>query len=152
MAELTKVRESDCNYFPEGTVHGDEFFYTGNFNFIWDKAKNEINIKKHGIDFRTAALVFNDPFALEEEDNRNAYMEARDTQIGIPVDENDTSDTPGFEGVPKALMGEINNVLFVVFTSRLMEQEEYFRIISARAAVKKEIDAYKKHRAEIEQQ
>jgi len=29
--------------------------------FGWDRAKNEINQKKHGIDFETAQLVFDDP-------------------------------------------------------------------------------------------
>lgn len=47
-------------------------------------------------------------------------------------------------------MVEIDNVLFVVFTTRLMKNDEYYRIISARAAVKKEIDAYKRHRARHE--
>jgi uncharacterized DUF497 family protein len=27
----------------------------------WDRAKNEINRTKHGIDFETAQLVFDDP-------------------------------------------------------------------------------------------
>jgi uncharacterized DUF497 family protein len=27
----------------------------------WDRAKNEINQTKHGIDFETAQLVFDDP-------------------------------------------------------------------------------------------
>jgi uncharacterized DUF497 family protein len=27
----------------------------------WDRAKNEINLKKHRIDFETAQLVFDDP-------------------------------------------------------------------------------------------
>jgi uncharacterized DUF497 family protein len=29
--------------------------------FEWDRAKNEINRTKHGIDFETAQLVFDDP-------------------------------------------------------------------------------------------
>ncbi len=32
--------------------------------FEWDQAKNETNRSKHGIDFETARLVFDDPFCL----------------------------------------------------------------------------------------
>ena len=34
----------------------------------WDSAKEQANRKKHGIDFRTAARVFLDPFAIEFDD------------------------------------------------------------------------------------
>jgi uncharacterized DUF497 family protein len=30
----------------------------------WDRAKNEINLKKHRIDFETAQLVFDDPWCV----------------------------------------------------------------------------------------
>jgi uncharacterized DUF497 family protein len=30
----------------------------------WGQAKNEINKAKHGIDFETAQLVFDDPFCI----------------------------------------------------------------------------------------
>ena len=69
----------------------------------------------------------------------------------MPVDEDDILDIPGFEGTPRALMGEIDNLLFIVYTTRFMKNDEYYRIISARAAVKKEIDAYKRHRAKLEE-
>ena len=43
-----------------------EFFYSYEpFSFVWDEDKNRINIKKHGIDFKTAALVFKDDLRLE---------------------------------------------------------------------------------------
>jgi len=32
--------------------------------FEWDDEKNEINKKKHGIDFETATLVFDDAFCV----------------------------------------------------------------------------------------
>jgi hypothetical protein len=32
--------------------------------FEWDERKNLANQRKHGIDFQTACLVFDDPFAL----------------------------------------------------------------------------------------
>ena len=30
----------------------------------WDQAKNDVNVKKHGISFETAALVFADEYQL----------------------------------------------------------------------------------------
>ena len=149
MSDYRKEEDSEA-YFPEGTVHEDEFFYVGDYNFVWDKAKNEVNLRDHGIDFKTATLVFNDPYALGESDKEHSNVEERNRKTGIPVDEEDTLDIPGFEGVPRALMGEIDNVLFIVYTTRFMKNDEYYRMISARAAVKKEIDAYKRHRAKLE--
>lgn len=32
--------------------------------FEWDQSKNETNKRKHGIDFETAQLVFDDPFCV----------------------------------------------------------------------------------------
>ncbi len=66
MCDFRKEEDYEA-YFPEGTVHEDEFFYTGDYNFVWDKAKNEKNLRDHGIDFKTAVLVFNDPYALEDQ-------------------------------------------------------------------------------------
>ena len=42
MCDFRKEEDYEA-YFPEGTVHEDEFFYTGDYNFVWDKAKNEKN-------------------------------------------------------------------------------------------------------------
>ena len=36
--------------------------------YVWDPAKERSNIKKHQVDFETAAHVFNDPFAQTEQD------------------------------------------------------------------------------------
>jgi hypothetical protein len=36
--------------------------------FEWNEPKNRKNFKKHGIPFETAALVFDDPHALNEQD------------------------------------------------------------------------------------
>ena len=36
--------------------------------FEWDIAKEQANRKKHGIDFRTAAKVFLDPYVVEFDD------------------------------------------------------------------------------------
>jgi len=50
--------------------------------FIWDEAKNELNISKHGLDFADAHLVFEVP-ALEKLDNRFDYGEERWHAIGL---------------------------------------------------------------------
>ncbi len=36
--------------------------------FEWDDKKAESNFRKHGIQFEEAALVFDDPFAVSEQD------------------------------------------------------------------------------------
>jgi len=36
--------------------------------FLWDSAKADTNLKKHGVDFEMAALAFLDPFALTIQD------------------------------------------------------------------------------------
>jgi uncharacterized protein len=36
--------------------------------WTWDKNKAEANLKKHNVSFELAALVFNDPFQLNELD------------------------------------------------------------------------------------
>lgn len=33
--------------------------------FEWDENKNQLNLEKHGIDFETAMLVFNDSKRIE---------------------------------------------------------------------------------------
>jgi uncharacterized DUF497 family protein len=38
--------------------------YTRMRRFEWDEAKNESNNTKHGIDFETAQLAFDDPFCV----------------------------------------------------------------------------------------
>jgi len=37
-------------------------------DFEWDSAKELANRKKHGVDFRTAAKVFLDPYLIEFDD------------------------------------------------------------------------------------
>jgi uncharacterized DUF497 family protein len=51
-------------------------------DFEWDSAKEEANRKKHGVDFRTAARVFLDPYAIELDD-RDATDEPRFNAIGL---------------------------------------------------------------------
>ena len=43
--------------------------------FEWDDHKEQINIQKHGIDFSTAALVFNDIYRIETYDSLHSDIE-----------------------------------------------------------------------------
>src|SRR4029077_536039 len=51
-------------------------------DFEWDTAKERANRKKHGIDFRTAAKVFLDPYVIEFDDH-DATGERRFNAIGL---------------------------------------------------------------------
>jgi uncharacterized DUF497 family protein/DNA-binding transcriptional regulator YiaG len=51
-------------------------------DFEWDTAKENANRKKHGVEFRTAAKVFLDPYMIESDD-RGAAGELRFNAIGI---------------------------------------------------------------------
>lgn len=86
--------------------------------FEWDETKNEINKKKHKIDFETAAWVFCDENHIELYDETHSDEEERFIAIGM--------------------VGGIATVVFVVYTPR----KNVIRIISARKATKKERDDY----------
>ncbi|HYS66934.1 MAG TPA: BrnT family toxin [Paraburkholderia sp.] len=85
--------------------------------FEWDEAKNQINIRKHGIDFTDAIDVFNHP-VLAALDQRNDYGEERWVALGWMA----------------AIVG------VVVYVERDMD---VVRIISARKATKHEVTRYK---------
>jgi hypothetical protein len=48
----------------------------------WDENKNRLNIQKHGISFREAALIFQGP-TLEKVDDRRDYGEERIIALGV---------------------------------------------------------------------
>ncbi|WGS49726.1 BrnT family toxin [Paraburkholderia sp. D15] len=85
--------------------------------FEWDEAKNQINIRKHGIDFADAIDVFNHP-VLTALDEREDYGEERWVALGWI----------------EASMG------VVVYVER---SEDVLRIISARKATRRETRQYK---------
>ena len=94
------------------------------YNFQWDRKKASSNRKKHGITFRQAAQVFNDPFMLTLYDDEHSDDENRWITLG------QTQTTSGF-------------TLVVIHTYH--EQNENavnIRIISARPASKHEIRQY----------
>jgi uncharacterized protein len=91
--------------------------------FEWDEAKNQSNISKHGIDFRQAAFVFSDPFALSIPDDDHSEMEERWLLLGKNLS---------------------SQVLLVVHTFRY---DDVIRIISARKATATETATYVKRQA-----
>lgn len=89
--------------------------------FESDEKKNRQNLAKHGIDFETAEIVFDDPYALSRPDEVHDEEERTVTLGEI---------APGV-------------VLFVVHTAFAAEDgEEVIRFISARAATSKERKGY----------
>jgi uncharacterized DUF497 family protein len=86
--------------------------------FEWDIEKERANIAKHGIDFRTAALVFNDTARIEKYDETHSVEEYRYITIGL---------------IDKTAV-----VVVVVYT----ERDPRIRIISARVATKREQEEY----------
>lgn len=86
--------------------------------FEWDDEKEQINIRKHGIDFSTAALVFKDENRLELYDEVHSENEERYLTIGI--------------------IANVACVVAVVYT----ERDESIRLISARKATKRERRKY----------
>lgn len=83
--------------------------------FEWDDEKAAINLKKNGVSFQTAALVFYDENRIEMYDSEHSLEEDRYNTIGM-----------------------VEDVLFVVYT----ERKDHLRIISARLANKKERSMY----------
>ena len=73
----------------------------------WDDNKNQSNIKKHGISFETAALVFADEERIEYYDKLHSQDEDRYIVLGC-----------------------VQGILYVVYTMR----GEAARLISARMA------------------
>ncbi len=88
--------------------------------FEWDEEKNQINQTKHGIDFETAKLVFDDPFCVtfvESVSNGEKRWHA---------------------------IGWIENIIVIVVVHTYREDgpDEVIRIISARRATSHERDLY----------
>ena len=81
----------------------------------WDDNKNRINIRKHGISFETAALVFADEDRIEYYDQLHSIDEDRYIVLGC-----------------------VQGILYVVYTMR----EDAARIISARLATPMERRLY----------
>ena len=90
--------------------------------FEWDRKKENINIKKHGVTFEQASYVFADPFALNSYDELHSDDEERWVLLGKSLNE---------------------TILLVAHTFRDNDGKEFVRIISARKATSKEEKSYK---------
>lgn len=84
--------------------------------FEWDDAKNQANIRKHGIDFNDVPELFQQPF-LALRDSREDYGEERWINLG-----------------------RISSLISVVVTTE--RQGDVIRIISARKATRREARHY----------
>ncbi|MDO5408608.1 MAG: BrnT family toxin [Eubacteriales bacterium] len=113
--------------------------------FEYDEEKNKINIKKHGIDFRSAARVFFDYDRIEIFDDSHSETEERYDTIG------DTS--IGNQSIDGTIIGtpfigdDISDILFVVYTDRVKIEKDgqridVTRLISARLATEFERGVY----------
>jgi uncharacterized DUF497 family protein len=91
-------------------------------SFTWDSDKEQINIRKHGIDFTTASEVFDDPNQIVLEN----YLFSEEGEQRYQI-----------IGLTNGLL-----VLSVVFVDRSDEQNEVIRIINARKANAYEIELY----------
>ena len=89
--------------------------------FDWDENKNQINQKKHGINFEEASSVFYDEKAILFDDPEHSEWEERFILLG---------------------MSNAANVCMVCHCYR--ESDTVIRIISARKATKKEAERYVK--------
>jgi uncharacterized DUF497 family protein len=93
--------------------------------FTWDPAKAATNLRKHGVSFETAKLVFADPFALSDQD-RIENGEHRWRTIGLAG------------GVLVLLVAHVN--------IEHDDGDETIRITSARAATSRERQLYEQRR------
>ena len=91
--------------------------YTGLVIFAWDSGKAAANLKKHDVDFREAATVFDDPLSTTYPDADHSASERRFVIVGASA--------PG-------------RVLVVAYT----EHGDAVRIISARLATRRERTFY----------
>jgi uncharacterized DUF497 family protein len=85
--------------------------------FEWDGAKAESNVAEHGVDFDTAAEIFEDPNRLVIIDRRRVYGERR----------------------YQAIAASHGRIFFVAYTIR---GKNVYRIISARRATRREREGY----------
>ena len=89
-------------------------------HFSWDERKNRANLRKHGVSFETAALVFDDPYHISTQD-REVEGELRWQTIGM------------VRGI---------QILLVAHNLSESGEEEVVRIISARKATPQERSIY----------
>lgn len=119
-------------------------FMLGDMTFEYDDEKNQKNIEKHGISFKSAARIFFDYDRIEYYDEENSDYEDRFDTIGDL-----SAGTMNLSNNSDILIGNIgkDDVLFVVYTERIKKNEngkdiDVTRIISARYATNFERGLY----------
>ena len=116
-------------------------FTLGGMVFEYDELKNQTNIRKHGLSFKSAARVFFDYDRIEFYDDAHSEAESRYDTIG------DLSAGNAVHPEENVLIGKIQEVLFVVYTERFRTDEngdktDVTRLISARLATNFERGLY----------
>ena len=89
--------------------------------FEWDPAKAAANRAKHGVSFDEAVTAFDDPNGLDGADIMHSAVESRRLLLAA---------------------SSAGRVLAVAYTMRMKADEEVTRIISARAASRRERNYY----------
>ncbi len=93
-----------------------------NISFEWDENKNQINRRKHGIDFEEAKTIFYDDNAILFDDPEHSVEEERFLILGISKYEN-----------------------LCIVSHCYRSDDNIVRIISARKATKNEIKTYNRY-------
>lgn len=119
-------------------------FSLGGIQFEYDEEKNQKNIEKHGISFKSAARVFFDYDRIEYYDEEESIGEDRFDIIGDL-----SAGSINLFGNNDSTIGAIGKdaVVFVVYTERTRQirdnkETEVIRIISARYATSFERGIY----------
>ena len=119
-------------------------FSLGGIQFEYDENKNQKNIEKHGISFKSAARVFFDYDRIEYFDEQESQEEDRFDIIGDL-----SAGSINLFGGNDSTIGNIgkDTVVFVVYTERVKyirdnKEVEVIRIISARYATSFERGIY----------
>ena len=92
-------------------------------SLLWDKRKNEANMKKHGVSFNEAKTVFYDENAIRYFDPDHSDDEDRFLMVGLS-----------------------HNLRILIVCHCFREEDSLIRIISARKATKGEEDNYWRER------
>jgi len=91
------------------------------WTYTWDEKKAASNLKKHGIRFEEAQVIWIDPNAIEFFDDESSLQEERFIRIGL---------------------NPLRGILIVVFCE--FDEKKIIRLISARKATSQEKLDYEK--------
>lgn len=128
-------------------MHETVTFSLGGLIFEYDSAKEQANIRKHGISFRTAARVFFDENYIEALDPGHSEDEPRYDIIGDTSAGNIEHSGRTIIGNVVKFVDDVNDILYVVYTERVRKNtngktQEIIRLISARLATNFERGLY----------